>query len=60
MTNSMNEKRVESWWDEYVTVNVGLTGNFVNLYKKHKPKGMPDQSYINAIVSWWLMGKESH
>lgn len=47
------------WIDEVINLNVELVGGFVDLYKKHKPKGMSDQNFVNAIISSWLMEKDT-
>lgn len=48
------------WVEEVIEVNVELVGNFTKLYYKHKPKGMSDDSYVNSIISSWLLDKESN
>ena len=41
-----------------ITVTVNLIGWFPDIYDANKPKGMSDESYINAILSSWLMEKD--
>ena len=40
---------------KYIDVKIKLQGWFPDIYDDHKPKGMSDESYINAMISSWLM-----
>lgn len=41
-----------------ITVKIKLQGWFPDIYNHNKPKDMSDESYVNAIISSWLMEKD--
>jgi len=41
-----------------INVNIKLVGWFPDIYYTNKPKDMNDESYINAIVSSWLIDRD--
>ena len=41
-----------------ITVKVKLQGWFPDIYEFNKPKGMNDESYINAMISSWLIQRD--
>jgi len=41
-----------------ITVKIKLQGWFPDIYYFNKPKGMTDESYINAIVSTYLLDRD--
>ena len=41
-----------------INVNIKLVGWFPDIYYANKPKDMTDESYLNAIVSSWLIDRD--
>lgn len=41
-----------------IPITIILQGWFPDIYDHNKPKGMSDESYVNAIMSSWLMEKD--
>lgn len=39
-------------------IDIELTGWFHDIYDANKPKGMSDKSYVNAMISKWLMDRD--
>jgi len=40
-------------------VKIKLVGWFPNIYEFNKPKGMTNDNYVNAIISSWLMDRDT-
>ena len=42
-----------------IDVRIELIGWFPDIYEFNKPKGMSDKTYINSIVSSWLLDRDT-